>query len=64
MRSRLLNVLIVFTAILWAVWVVHLLGSSLQDPRPMPLIALPILGVTALIGWFLLAVFKANKRPA
>ena len=62
MRDRLLNGLIVFTAILWAAWVVMLSASALEHPGSVPLIALPIFTVAALLGWFLLAMFKAGKH--
>jgi hypothetical protein len=62
MRDQILNGLIALAASLWAVWVVTLSATALEDPRPLPLVTLPILAVAALIGWFLFAMFKAGKR--
>jgi hypothetical protein len=56
------NVTLGTIALLWAVWVVTLSATALEDPRPLPLVTLPILAVAALIGWFLFAMFKAGKR--
>jgi len=64
MRDRILNVLIVFTAILWAAWVVMWSAAGLNGTRPMPLMALPILAAAALVGWFLFAMFRAGKRAS
>jgi hypothetical protein len=64
MRDRILDGLIVFTGLVWALGLIMWLDGSVRMPHPSAVawrVAVPILGAQALIGWFLLAMFRAGK---
>jgi len=65
MRDGILNLLIFVTGILWAVLIVTWSESMFQRPHQVAWrFALPSFGVALLIGWFLLAMFRAGKAQS